>query len=363
VKCIHCQHDAKYQERRDGRCPKCQHRFAFEPRTGDPLTDGVFAAALERVSSGGRVRFNIEHLYYEVRRRYLRRSPALAVAVGSAFAATVIAFTIGTGWSLLIWVLIMSASAGAYLWVRRRGTVPWRHLSRTTFDKLWRRYVLAHSAPSGLIERRARVGPASIDTREMLAYSFDRAVICDRPETVDLLIANQFHFENNCAVLSIDGYPPHAFQTVRTMLRNNPRLIVLALHDASLGGCQLAHRLSNDPDWFKDGVPVHDVGLRPRHAVAFVGQHERLRVPHAAAAGGGITSVEAHWLSGYLLALAVVIPEQIIKRLFRAITLAEDRQDSSAGGTDGGGSGGSGDGGLEFELDADSSDGGSDSFG
>ena len=36
-------------------------------------------------------------------------------------------------------------------------------------------------------------------------YSFDRAVICDRARTVDLLVANNFHFENNCAVLAVDG--------------------------------------------------------------------------------------------------------------------------------------------------------------
>jgi uncharacterized membrane protein YgcG len=296
--------------------------------------------------------------------------------VGFAVVATIIAFIAGSGWSVLVWMLLMGAIAGAYLWFQRRGAVPLRELLHTDFEKLWRRYALVHGTPSGLIERRAREGAANIDPAEMLAYSFDRAVICDRPETVDLLIANQFHFENNCAVLAIDGYPPHAFATVRSMLRNNPRLIVLALHDASVPGCQLAHRLGNDPAWFKEGVPVLDVGLRPKHAKAFLGQHEPVHVPRDMALGAGITSTEAEWLSRRMLALAVVVPEQIIKRVFRAITLAEDRQDAG-GGDSGSGGGGGGDSGsrgdrdrsesndsdLELELDADLSDGGSDSFG
>jgi DNA-directed RNA polymerase subunit RPC12/RpoP len=357
MKCIHCKHDANYKERSGSRCPKCQHRFAFEPRTGDPMTDAAFAAAIERVSSGSSVRFNNDHLYYEVRRRYLRRS-YWGSATAFLFAAIVLCFIVGSGWLLLI---VLGAIGGAYAWIWRRGTAPWRSFSRADFDRLWQRYLQVHGSPSGLIERRTRQAAPNLDPNEMLAYSFDRAVICDRAETVDLLIANQFHFENNCAVLSIDGYPPHAFETVRTMLRNNPRLVVLALHDASTAGCRLAHRLANDPAWFKDGVPVLDVGLRPKHRLAFRGQQESLQSAREVTAGDGIRPDEARWLNRNMLALAVVIPEQIIKRLFRAIGLAEEREDTSSGGDSG--SGGGSDSGLEFELDADLGDGGGDSFG
>ncbi|WP_198007661.1 hypothetical protein [Dactylococcopsis salina] len=40
---------------------------------------------------------------------------------------------------------------------------------------------------------------------------FDRAVICDRSEIARFLIANDFNFENNCAVLSVAGYPKNIF--------------------------------------------------------------------------------------------------------------------------------------------------------
>src|SRR5207245_10189890 len=107
----------------------------------------------------------------------------------------------------------------------------------TTCDRVWARWREVHEAPEGVITRKAREEtrrrPAEPDLPD---YSFDRAVICDRARTVDLLIANNFHFENNCAVLAIGGYPQGPFETVRAMLRKNPRLQVFALHDATTSG-------------------------------------------------------------------------------------------------------------------------------
>ena len=63
------------------------------------------------------------------------------------------------------------------------------------------------------MDTRGTPTPKRTFDSDIADYSFDRAVICDRARTADLLIANNFHFENNCAVLSVDGYPPHAFET------------------------------------------------------------------------------------------------------------------------------------------------------
>ncbi|MBN8489160.1 MAG: hypothetical protein J0M20_15725, partial [Burkholderiales bacterium] len=42
--------------------------------------------------------------------------------------------------------------------------------------------------------------------------------------------------ENNCAVLSIDGYPQDIFSTVMEMLKRNPELKVYAIHNADAKG-------------------------------------------------------------------------------------------------------------------------------
>jgi hypothetical protein len=364
VKCVHCKNDAKYKDRKDGYCPSCKRRFAFEPQRGDPMTDGLFAAAIERVSSGGRVRFTAEHLHYEIRRRYRRtlRGHVLGGIAAFFFPTLLFSFIAGAIGPLAVVLVITLGTLGLMQWLMySKGVRERRRFPRDPYYVLLRRYIDAHGMPKTLIERKEhsprRVPPLG-QSEEMLAYSFDRAVICDRAETVDFLIANQFHFENNCAVLGIHNYPGHAFDTVRTMLRNNPRLAVVALHDATVEGCRLAHRLRNDPAWFKGGVPVVDIGLRPAHHKSFPDQEDRNDPTLSVEPGAGISKTEAQWLAHSALALAVVMPEQVIKRLFRAITLIEDKQDSGSG-SDGGGSSSSDD----MSVEADASDGGGDSFG
>lgn len=324
MKCIYCGTDSKYSERSDGRC-KCGKKFAFEPKTGDRFTDAGFKSAIDAVSAQGQIRWGVEHLYYELCRRLLNR-----------------------GW-WKIWSLL-------------RGPRPrFVRLDQSTFDGLWQRWKTAHGLPTGLIVRKADPGVSKPREADIGDYSFDRAVICDRARTVDLLIANNFHFENSCAVLSIGGYPKGPFETVRTMLKRNPKLQVFALHDASIPGCTLAHTLANDPQWFKGQAQVNDLGLRPRHAGPFRG----LLLPTQGGPGvgpdQGISADELQWLNAYLLELAAIRPEQILKRLFRGINRQED---STFGSADSGSTGSSvsadGD---SFSSDASDSDGGADSFG
>jgi hypothetical protein len=369
MKCIHCSHDARYKDRRDGYCPSCKKRFAFEPQNGDPMTDGAFSSAIDRVSSSGRVRFTVEHVYYEVRRRYRRGLRGMVVARGivAAVAIAISGFiSAAVEAPIFFYVGFLGATMLFAAWYALSPEVAERQrFPRPKFDALWRRYTDAHGTPKACVERKEpsrRRAPSHAPSEELLSYSFDRAVICDRSETVDFLLANQFHFENNCAVLGITGYPEHAFETVRTMLRNNPKLVVVALHDASVEGCKLAYRLRHDSAWFKDGAKVIDVGLRPAHRKSFAGLEDRVEHRVDVAAGAGISAAEAKWLSHSALALAVVLPEQVIKRLFRSITLAEEQQQDSGGGGEGGGSSSSSSDDMGGD-DADASDGGGDSFG
>ncbi|MFN6513451.1 MAG: hypothetical protein RMY29_002965 [Nostoc sp. CreGUA01] len=104
---------------------------------------------------------------------------------------------------------------------------------------------------------------------EVTAYSFDRLVVCDRATIAQLLIANNFHFENNCAILSITGYPQGIFETMMQMLRRNPDLKVYALHDCSPQGIGLVHHLRTSPKWFQDSnIVIIDIGLTPRQIIA-----------------------------------------------------------------------------------------------
>ncbi|HWO22438.1 MAG TPA: hypothetical protein VNO30_26950 [Kofleriaceae bacterium] len=312
MKCIRCHGDCKYPERSDGRCPYCKGEFAFEPRTGAPITDTGFKTAIDAVSSMGTVRFLPDHVYYEIARRKRSRGVARNALYGLGAAGLLLALANPIG--------LLLASFGAVT-----GTLLWptseAKLSRLAFDELWKRWIKVHGEPAGLIKRSQRApatpyrGPTDIPS-----YSFDRAVICDRPQTVDVLLANNFHFENNCAVLSVDGYPPHAFDTVRQMLTNNPRLVVYVLHDATYTGCNLAYRLASDPKWFRGRARVVEVGLRPAHARKLRGVWQP---PDLTTAGsGGTTELERRWLERHSLELASIRPEQVVKRLY-AVIVAE----------------------------------------
>ncbi|MBD2137735.1 hypothetical protein H6F32_09070 [Anabaena sp. FACHB-1237] len=104
---------------------------------------------------------------------------------------------------------------------------------------------------------------------EVTAYSFDRLVVCDSANIAQLLIANNFHFENNCAILSITGYPQSIFTTTMEMVRRNPDLQVFALHDCSAKGVSLVHHLRSSENWFfNSNVKIIDVGLLPRQILA-----------------------------------------------------------------------------------------------
>ena len=317
--CIRCNTDSTYPERKDTKtCKQCNGRFAFEPRENDPFSDMAFKKAIDTVSANGQVKWGVEHLYYELARKK-RASKAKVVLL----AGLVILGVIGTGVigerfssSLLLpfWIVILALC----ILVFRYGLAGM--LPRAEFERMWDRWGVVHGKPKGVIARKPQdTKPARALEPDIGDYSFDRAVICDRARTVDLLLANNFHFENNCAVLSIGGYPQQAFETVRRMLRRNPRLEVFVLHDITLEGCRLAHRLATDPEWFKGmGIRIVDVGLRPLHA----GPFKRLLLPSARPAmeGGGISSEEARWLSKHMLELAVIRPEQVVKRLFRSMS-------------------------------------------
>jgi hypothetical protein len=184
---------------------------------------------------------------------------------------------------------------------------------------------------------------------DVSAYSFDRLVVCDRPEIAQFLIANNFHFENNCAVLSITGYPQSIFDTTMEMLRRNPDLKVYALHDCTPRGIGLVDHLRTSPNWFSDSSAIIiDIGILPRQIIAagdniFVLNSEssaRDAVQLPPAIRQDLSPEELDWLKlGNFVELESFSPQKLIQILNRGIAGSRDlgSDDSSLillGGTD-----------------------------
>ncbi|WP_420127116.1 hypothetical protein [Longimicrobium sp.] len=354
MKCIHCGTDSKLRERTDKRCPRCHNRFAFEPTT-DPhqVTDGQFKNAIDRVSGSGKVQFTERELWYEFNRRWMHpgfwRSPYGVLPVAGAgpgvlalldvihvavFPLALICFGVAAG---------LGAGAALSGLANRRAPRPPRppRIRLDDFERLYlRRWREVHGDVPGLLPAREAALPAMpTEVRaDVAAFSFDRAVVTDTWETAQMLVANRFHFEHNCAVLSRDGYPDGIADTVKEMLRRNPRLTVFALHDATPGGCLLPLTL-RDAEWFPDpAVRIVDLGLRPSTA-------RRMRVP--ALAGGPtqppprlgelLPAEDVAWLAeGHRAELAALRPEQVLRAAYQGI-VAAGPNDGSGGGSDGGG--------------------------
>ncbi|MES2464012.1 MAG: hypothetical protein V4671_25860, partial [Armatimonadota bacterium] len=125
----------------------------------------------------------------------------------------------------------------------------------------------------GPIEKLLQMVPPRVSSRvtsaemppDLLSYSFDRALITEHADIAAMLVANRFHFENNCAILSVDGrYPENGrFALILEMLKQNPNLTVFGIHDASLPGLHLPHSLRRQELFPERTVRVVDLGLRP----------------------------------------------------------------------------------------------------
>ena len=99
-------------------------------------------------------------------------------------------------------------------------------------------------------------------------YSFDKLLVCETTEIAQFLIANNFHFENNCAVLSITGYPENIFDTILEMVKPNPKLKVYALHHCTPKGIGLVDHLRTSENWFAGyDIAIYNIGLLPRHVL------------------------------------------------------------------------------------------------
>jgi hypothetical protein len=164
------------------------------------------------------------------------------------------------------------------------------------------------------------------------SYSFDRLIVCDRPEIAQFLIWNNFHFENNCAVLSISGYPEAIFETTMQMLYRNPNLQVYALHDCSPEGLDMISTLRTSDQWFKDrNVLILDIGLTPRQVMSAknVLVQTSSYLIHSLRRSNwqeqGLTSYEIKWLeAGNYVELESFTPQRLMQMINLGILGSRD---------------------------------------
>jgi hypothetical protein len=201
------------------------------------------------------------------------------------------------------------------------------------FDEWLSKWNTINNSPEKILPPPQTSSLPAAPNPEVTAYSFDRVVVCDSPEIAQLLISNNFHFENNCAILTIDRYPQSIFDPTMEMLNRNPDLKVYALHDCSPQGLQLIRRLRDEEIWFPNpAIPIVDVGILPRQIMENIDVMTPQSIESAQssqqldpAIRDSLTPVELEWLdAGCYLELESFPPQKLIQILQRAISQSRE---------------------------------------
>ncbi len=395
MKCIKCGTDNNLKDRTasGGRCTSCNHPFVFEPTTmtGVKVTDPRFQKAIDDLSANNTLFFTPTQLAYFLDKRLRRYVPVskffeyffcgvfiipcllnstffgLSICgliiwhqfsqsqskrldnrgrkasakfikiVGIIILMVGLLPTLFLKTSYIIFVIAVFAGIGAiYLGNRQLAQPPSGQaflFSNKDFQGWINRWKTVNNDIPKLLPTPRQQLESTIVNSDVGAYSFDRLVVCDRAEIAQFLISNSFHFENNCAVLSITGYPESIFDTTMQMLHRNPNLKVYIVHDCSPKGMGLAQRLQSSDRWFKNrNVLMIDIGLTPRQVLSSQGifiQTSEASAREAAQADRsqwqGLAPDEIKWLeAGNYVELESFTPQRLIQVINRGIAGSRD---------------------------------------
>jgi hypothetical protein len=386
MKCVNCGTDNNLQERTEnaGRCKNCNHHFAFDPQAGSKFTDVFFKRSIEAISNENTLFFTKKQFLYLLERR-LKVKENFSIVGLLAFCA-VLALFWGIGILIFIGVLISRSKSrncnpkerinaarvlqltglfsviGSIIYslnlagsnemkffvfligigvglfliyfgqkqISRSNYIPQKfsHVtSREVNDCLNRWTRINGSVEKLLPPPREEISNIEVSS-DISAYSFDRLLVCETAEIAQFLIANNFHFEHNCAVLSVTGYPQSIFNTVMEMLRRNSDLKVYAFHNASPSGVGLINHLRTSNNWFPNSdVIIYDLGLFPRHIFSsknmfIVNSSESATAAKQmpAAVRQGLSADEIAWLEeGNYVELESFSPQRLLRVASRGV--------------------------------------------
>lgn len=195
--------------------------------------------------------------------------------------------------------------------------------------RIWlNRWINVNDFPDKILASPKTSTAQAIPNPRLTAYEFDRVVVCDSPKIAQLLLKNNFHFENNCAVMAIDRYPQNIFAPIKEMLDKTPDLKVFAFHDCSPQGLKMIRHLRTEKIWFPDlEIPIISAGTLPRHImnepdriVSQSAESIRLSKQLASNVRNIVSPAELAWLdAGYYLELESFTPQELIEMLQQAI--------------------------------------------
>ncbi|QDU95840.1 hypothetical protein [Lignipirellula cremea] len=255
MKCPTCSKQHKVKE---GMKCLCGYEFVFNPKE-DGISDGQFLAVVRGASSNGEYYFTMNQFHAEHRRRSTGSplKPAIISAVTLGLGIGLYAMASDFFGILLIIVGVIAAISALVKW----GAAP---KTFNTWQKLTERWRQAKGA-AGLEKLIAgptlHKPPPDWQEQDIYDYGFERLLIVERDELVDLFVLNKLHAEQRTLIFSESGYPLYLLPPAQKTLDANPTLPVFLLHNASPSGEQMKDRIENWSHLNLAGHPITDLGL------------------------------------------------------------------------------------------------------
>jgi hypothetical protein len=232
--------------------------------------DRALITAIQQLTAFPGLHYTERQLYYEVC-RILQPVPGL----GNQHAKWAIA--VGLIPSLLTWAVLRRLRWAGLLAGATLGTVAALYGMRrvpytlslpvmyTRFAEALDNHCTHYGSPVGLLTVK-RPPPLPPETREpdLLDYGVSRLLVCQNSAVVEMLLANDFHIELACPVLTVMEATPLP-EPLLTMLSRTPDAHVYFLHDAGAGGVSIIPSLRQQMN-LPPAISLTAMGLRPTHA-------------------------------------------------------------------------------------------------
>ncbi len=345
MECLHCRQHLKYKERHDRRCIRCNKEFVFEPRENlIPMTDRRLRAITERVSDNGKLFYTPEQLVLYVSRRSVRRTlddlPNVLAGIGGLTFVVIIGMA--THWVVAVGLLLALAYVAVHALRKQAASRPYVLTRTYVMITAGQRKDFLHDAYTGWPDVYGRQ-PLGLLSRESPSESWSeppatiRAVlVCPDRSVLRCLQVNGVTHRLGLALLPTAAPFTVGEQATLEVLRRQPAIPILLLHNASAVGCLLSETV---PEML--GITAQhrlvDIGLRPRqvmtqrlmtfHAIQNPNALQRLReraawTPEQVSAGPEVRLDEAElkWLeAGNYSPVAALTPKQLIALVTRGV--------------------------------------------
>jgi hypothetical protein len=269
MKCIKCGKEVSKSARNlsGGRCPSCYNPFVTEPLE-DGLTDAAIKSAEDDVSANGRYYFLKENLQYELQRKLNKSLKWFDVSAWILLPIFLMAliFAIVVKGIFLYVTLISGLFLAAVFFIKAKGKK-----SINQLDELINKWMSVNPHEKLLTAEKYQTSLGSKSSSNIDEMSFNRVLICEHIETVNLLTSNLFHVRHACPVLCGAGYPEGVFADILQRLKQNPKVNVFLLHDYSPAGQAFARHIKTDPKWFggQQRATIVDLGLNANQKKLF----------------------------------------------------------------------------------------------